>query len=734
MHKYKIVKNIPLLLLVLVNSLLVLTIFSLMGYAQNLLNSDIQTNLNEIVIQNKDVINNSLSNEVNKLNLISSQLSERYSQKQIPLEQIFTEFANDKNESQLFIALPNGTAYLPDGESLDINGRKYFRLALEGQSNVSDRLISRANGSTLFVMSAPITSNNEIIGTIQRQFTLEQMYDLCSSSLYTDKGYTYIINSDGYIIIGSQDEEYTPESDNLFRLLFVDNPDETRILQEHIDTNTTGFMKVSYRGTKIYASYTPLDKVYDWYLVSSVKTNAVLPNVQTVVKIFYVVLFVLFIGFLLSSSYFFYSRLEQEKKLRKLAFIDPVTGLDTYTKFQFDLQSILQSNPTKKFFIFTFDVDNFKYINNYYGYNIGDSILTIIHKLYSETLLSNELCARLYSDHFVMLLEDASTQRLNSLFSSEITIDNIIVYLSAGIYEITDSNENVNLMVDKANLASKNSKGTHHKKVEFYNVEIDKKLIQNEQAKRAIEKAIQNDEIVPFFQPKVNINTNEIEGAEALARWITKAGIIIPPSDFIPLSEKTGLIHEIDFIILEKTLRFLRKCLDDGIDCTPISINFSRMHLMSHDFIVRLISKINEYQIPPKLIEIELTETVIFDNYQIIEEFINHLHKQGLQISMDDFGSGYSSLNMLKDVEIDVIKFDRGFLQDTQKSERQKVILSAITNMAVGLGIKVVVEGVETQENVNLMKEYGCTIAQGYYYAKPMPIDQFEIIFKEGKL
>lgn len=734
MHKYKFVKNIPLLLLILVNSLLVLTIFSLMGYAQNLLNSDIQTNLNEIVIQNKDVINNNLSNEVNKLNLVASQLSERYSQKQIPLEQIFIEFANDKNESQLFISLPDGTSYLPDGESLDVNGRKYFRLALEGQSNVSDRLISRANGSTLFVMSAPITNNNEIIGTIQRQFTLEQMYALCSSSLYSDKGYTYIINSDGYIIISSQDEEYTPESDNLFRLLFIDNPDETRILQEHINTNTTGFMKVSYRGTNIYASYTPLDKVYDWYLVSSVKTNAVLPNVQTVVKIFYVVLFVLFIGFLLSSSYFFYSRLEQEKKLRKLAFIDPVTGLDTFTKFQFDLQSIVQSNPTKKFFIFTFDVDNFKYINNYYGYNIGDSILTIIHKLYSETLLPNELCARLYSDHFVMLLEDASTQRLNSLFSSEITIDNIIVYLSAGIYEITDSNENVNLMVDKANLASKSTKGNHHKKVEFYNAELDKKLIQNEQAKRAIEKAIQNDEIVPFFQPKVNINTNKIEGAEALARWITKAGIIIPPSDFIPLSEKTGLIHEIDFIILEKTLRFLRKCLDDGIDCAPISINFSRMHLMSHDFITRLISKINEYQIPPKLIEIELTETVIFDNYQIIEDFINHLHEHGLQISMDDFGSGYSSLNMLKDVEIDVIKFDRGFLQDTQKSDRQKVILSAITNMAVGLGIKVVVEGVETEENVNLMKEYGCTIAQGYYYAKPMPINQFEIIFKEGKI
>lgn len=735
MHKEKITKNIPLLMLILVNVLLVLTIFLLMRYAENLLNSDIKTSLNEIVVQNKDVISRNLSNEVYKLTLDAEQVALRYENSGgKSIQDVFMTYAHEKNKDQLYIALENGMAYLPNGKSLDITGRSYYKLSLEGQSNISDRLISRETGETLFVMSAPIVYHDKVIATIQKQFTLKQMYDLCAISLYSDKGYTYIINNEGYIIISSEDESYTPESDNLFKLLYEDNPQKTKLLQDNIQKESTGFMELSYKGSKVYATYTPLDKVYEWYLVSSIQTDAILPNVKSVVKIFYIVLFVLFGGFLLSSSYYFYSRSTHEKKLMKIAFIDSVTGLDTFAKFQFDMQNILAKYPNKKFYIFAFDVDNFKYINNYYGYDIGDSILKLIHQLYSSCLTSNELCARIYSDHFVMLLEDASHERLNSLFNSEITIDNIIVYLSAGIYEINDLEENVNLMVDKANMAKKSSKGTHHKKPQFYDATLDEKLIHNEQAKRAIEKALLNNEFVPFFQPKVNIYTNQIEGAEALARWITETGVILPPSEFIPLSENTGLIKEIDFMIFEKTLQFIRNTLDRGIKCYPISINFSRMHLISQDFVHHLLSKINEFKIPVELIEIELTETVIFDNYQIIEDFIKHLHSHGLQISMDDFGSGYSSLNMLKDVNIDAIKFDRGFLQDTNKSERQKIILSSITSMAHKLNIKVIVEGVETQENVELMKEYGCTIAQGYYYSKPMPIEVFTKMLKNGKI
>ncbi|MEG0076821.1 bifunctional diguanylate cyclase/phosphodiesterase [Anaerorhabdus sp.] len=735
MRKPKVTKKLPLLLLLLVNALLVLTIFALMSYAQNLLNDDIETNLKEIVEQNKDVINNNLSSEVNSLSIVAKQLAERYSQQEdVPLEQSFMEYTLQNNETQLFLALPNGSAFLPSGTTIDVTGRQYFRLSMAGESNISDRLLSRWDGQVLYVISAPILYKDEVIGTIQKQFSLEQMYALCSTSIYSDAGYTYIINGDGYIVISSQDEDYTPESDNLYRLLYSDNPEQTRSLQKGIEDKTTGFIKLKYKGSDVYATYTPLDKVYDWYLVSSIKTNAVLPNVRTVVKIFYAVLLVLFIGFLISTSYFFFSKRAQERKLKKLAFIDSVTGLDTFTKFQFDIQNIFQVNPDKQYYIFTFDVDNFKYINNYYGYDVGDKILSVIHHLYSRVLKNDELCARIYSDHFVLLLEDCRAERLKEIFLPELTVDNIVIYLSAGIYKVNDKNENINLMVDKANLASKSTKGTHRKKVEFYDSELDKKLIQNEQAKRAIEKAIQNDEIIPFFQPKININTNEIEGAEALARWITKDGVVIPPSDFIPLSEKTGLIHEIDFAIFRKTLQFLRTCLDQNIKCYPISVNFSRMHLMSHDFVHHLLQLINEYDVPTQLIEIELTETVIFDNYQIIEEFINHLHEHGLQISMDDFGSGYSSLNMLKDVDIDVIKFDRGFLQDTAKSERQKIILSSITKMAHDLDIKIVVEGVETQDNVDLMKEYGCNVAQGYYFAKPMPQEDFKIIFKEGKI
>lgn len=734
MHKSKLTKNIPLLLMIFINTVLVMTIISLMSYAQNLLKSDIQTNLTEIVEQNKDAINLNLSNEVNNLAVIANQLTERFSQQNSTLQDVFVQYANEKNEFQLFFSLPNGTAYFPNGATLDITGRNYFRIAMADESNISDRLISRATGEPIFVISSPVTIDNEIVGTIQRQYSIEQMYNLCAASLYSDIGYTYIINGDGYIIISSQDENYTPESDNLFRLLYPKNPDETKTLKTDIENNATGFMELNYKNAKLFATYTPLDKVYDWYLVSSIQKDAVLPNVQTVVKIFYAVLCVLFIGFLLSSSYFLYSRKLQEKKLSRLAFIDPVTGRDTFTKFQFNLLDILQKNPNKKFYIFTFDVDNFKYINNYYGYSTGDEILSIIHQLYASVLKENELCARIYSDHFVMLLTDASESRLNSIFSSEITVNNILVYLSAGIYEITNFDENVNLMVDKANMASKSTKGTHRKAVAFFDKELNKQLIQNEQSKRSIEKAIQDDEITPFFQPKVDINTNKIVGAEALARWCTKSGAILPPSEFISLSEKTGLIKDIDFIIFEKTLKFLRTCLDNNIECAPISINFSRVHLINPDLIHFILAKIKHYNVPTSLIEIELTETVIFDNYQLMDQFIRKLHESGLHVSMDDFGSGYSSLNMLKDVEVDVIKFDRGFLQNTKKSDRQKSILSAITTMARDLNIKIVVEGVETEENVMLMKEYGLAVAQGYYYAKPMPQDEFFKIYGDGKI
>lgn len=289
-------------------------------------------------------------------------------------------------------------------------------------------------------------------------------------------------------------------------------------------------------------------------------------------------------------------------------------------------------------------------------------------------------------------------------------------------------------MVDKATTAAQDVKGMSYlnKKTQIYSERFDEQMIQNEQMKRAVEQALEDDEILPFFQPKVDVNTGRLVGAEALARWITKDGTLIPPFRFIPISEKTGLITELDMVIFEKTLRFIKRSLMEGVACVPISVNFSRLHLSDKNFIKKVCDKISEYEIPANLIEMEITESAIFENSQIILDVTNKLHEYGVAISMDDFGSGYSSLNMLNDIPIDVLKIDRAFLKETENSEKQRIILSAIANMAIQLNIKVVVEGVETIENVNLMKDIGLTIAQGYYYAKPMDEGSFGKVYREG--
>lgn len=738
MMKTKNLKNIPFLLTVFVDILMAIAVFYLMNYVQYLLQSDVKINLTEIVTQNKDVITNKLMMEVNNLDLVSNQVSERFSQSkdksQDSLKSIALNYSKEKNDDRLFFASEDGKATFPNGKELDISGRHYFKLVSKGIQNISERIVSRLDGEDIFVISVPIESHGEVIGSIQKQYTLKEMYNLCSVSLFSEKGHMYIINSQGYILISSEQDIYNRESDNYYRMIFLQNPEVSKSLEKDIQNNHSGIMETELNGEKYFSAYTPIDKVYDWYLISSVSTNAVSSNTNIVIKLFYFILLVVVMFFGFSMIYFLYLKDKQQTKLKKIAFVDTITQGNTYTKFMFDLQNLLRTNVNKQFYIFTFDIDNFKYINNFYGFDVGDKILRKINEIYTKRLSINEQIARVYSDHFVVLLEDASEQRLNSLFDSELKIEGVTVYLSAGLYPIINRDESINLMVDKANMAAQKIKGMRYKRVEIYSEKFDKQMIHNEQIKRAIEKALDNNEIIPFYQPKVDINSHKLVGAEALARWRTDDGKLRPPGEFISVCEKTGLITAVDMTIFEKTLKFIKRNLEKGVNCVPISVNFSRMHFLNNDFLDVLLQKLDEYKVPPHLIELELTETIIFDNYKMIEEFINKVHDNKLQISMDDFGSGYSSLHMLKDMDIDILKIDRGFLKDTANSDRQKSIFAAITQMARSLNIKVVVEGVENIENVELMREFGCSIAQGYFYSKPISEQDFERLYQEGKI
>lgn len=249
--KVTVSRKLPLFITALVNAALLAAVFFLMGRVQNLLNSDTKINLTEIVTQNKDVITSKLMLEVNNLDLAAKQLADHYnSGKQ--MKSYFIKFVKQTGDKNLFFALGDGMAVFPDGKELDISGRRYFRLAMEGISNISDQIVSRMNGDNVFIISTPVYHDRKVVGTVQKSYTLPEMYKLCSVSLFSSQGFMYIINDKGYILISSTQNEYSRESDNYFRMLYAENPEAARQLEKDIRANRPGFMETAVGGKKIF--------------------------------------------------------------------------------------------------------------------------------------------------------------------------------------------------------------------------------------------------------------------------------------------------------------------------------------------------------------------------------------------------------------------------------------------------------------------------------------------------
>lgn len=737
MRKKRIFKNAPQIMTILLYALLFMAVATLMNYVQNLLDSDVQINLTEIVTQNKDVITSKLNLEVNSLDSITSQITDRLKKESKVsadnLENAFINYLKDHDDENLFISGVDGVATFPDGSTLDISGRRYFKLASQGIQNISDRIVSRKDGEEIFIISVPLEYRGEVVGTLQKFFTPQEMYGLCSISLFSSEGVLYVINQEGYILISSNHDGYNRETENYFRTSYSQgNEKAVEQLQNDIKDNRSGFMETVVDGQRFFSAYTPLEEIHDWYLISSVATSAVSPNANIVIRMFYVVLSVVVLVFGLSLFFFLIYKKKQQSQLERVAFEDSVTNGKTFNKFVLDVQHVLQEHPDEQFYLLRFDIDNFKYVNNFYGFDFGNQILRTINESINARLVEDESVARITGDHFIVLLKNASGEHVDNLLNAIQNDAGIVIYFSAGVYTISNQTESVNRMVDKANAAARTVKGSLTKRIAYYSEQFDQVMIRNEQLKRSVKQALVDREIIPFYQPKVDINTGALVGAEALARWKTKEGKLVPPFEFIPMCEQTGMVTELDMAIFEQVLQFLRRSLDRNLHCVPISVNFSRLHLLNKDFMSDVMKKVEQYKVPTNLVEMELTESAIFDNYETIAQFIAQLHERGFSVSMDDFGSGYSSLNMLKDIPIDVLKIDKGFLNKTSDTNRQKVIFSAIAQMAQQLHISVVVEGVEFLENIELMKTVGCTIAQGYYFAKPMEESKFEAVYQEG--
>ena len=430
--------------------------------------------------------------------------------------------------------------------------------------------------------------------------------------------------------------------------------------------------------------------------------------------------------------------------LKYRAEYDVLTGIYNMQTFYDRASRLMQARPHEHYTIIRLDIDRFKVINDLYGLEEGDRLLKAIADRLARKMSGNAVYGRISGDIFCACVDYTREKVVEFVrefadWLAEYPLASKVVP-SFGLCQVDNVKTPINVLCDWANLALKTVKGSFYPLYAFYDGTLREQILSEKKIENEMGAALANEEFVLYFQPKVAMATSRIVGAEGLVRWVHPVEGMIGPDQFIPLFEKNGFIIQLDEYVWERACRCLREWIDQGHEIVPVSINVSRLHLHDSGLVAKLIGLIKKYELDPKWLELELTESLFFENAGLLIETISNLQKEGFRFSLDDFGAGYSSLNMLKSLEVETIKLDRGFFNEVIVTPRGKTVVAHTISLAKALNIEVVAEGVENREQVDFLLKAGCSLAQGYYYSAPVDAATFgklafdrQYLYPDGK-
>lgn len=564
------------------------------------------------------------------------------------------------------------------------------------------------------------------------------MYAYPNFSYVDYHGYANVINA-----------LYESKEDLAFINSYTFNELSKRDSSRTFTTISTGFsfpVSISVSKDVSHACVNVLNKAFDRLkpedISAIVFSNTVnrtydVPFTQVLTDNAFVITSVIAMLFGLFFAALYYTNKRARNALKKVAYTDSLTGLSTLAKFKIDAAALLKYARPGEYVLVTADIDHFKYINDSFGYSVGDETLIEVAKYLQKHASPSELLGRISADNFIYMGKATSYKQLSERFVSladsaghthNAMPANYGISFSAGMYTIRDKDVDLSLMLDRANIARKSIKGGHTNSMAEYTDEMNEQMMWKREVTLSMESALVNREFEMYLQPKISFSSGSLVGAEALVRWNHPQKGLLCPNIFIPVFEKNGFVKKIDLYIFEEACRSIKSWRDSGFYTSPviISVNFSRLHLYTANFVGLLVDITKKYDLDPSLIEIELTESIVFYNTEALIKTMHELKNAGFQISIDDFGSGYSSLNLLKDLPADVLKLDKAFLEGSYNTNAGQMIIRKIIEMAKSLNLVTVAEGVETDNQAAMLTEMGCDIAQGYYYAKPMTVQNFE--------
>lgn len=608
-------------------------------------------------------------------------------------------------------------------------------MALRGETQL---LFVEEQDAMIYCVSDSSDADLSVIIGVKTQQTLKE---LLNNECFNGAGTSFAITRDGQTIT-------TPGRMDLYRELRElqtgqtgkENLDSLRQMEADIETGKAGTLVFqTAQKREIMLRYEPLD-YSGWYVVTIIPADIislgteVLSNYNLILTA--IVIALLFVSMVVMAVYYQKSR----KQLSRLAFHDELTGGMNDTSFRMTAQQILKEKH-EQYVLVSMDIQDFKMINQVYGTQEGNRTLQYVYRTLRAQLRGDEPMARNCGDVFFFLLknrdEAAICTRLQRIYE-EINRFNqkrkepYYLELYFGIYQPQNGEESLADMQEKANIARKHKKGDDRYRYNFYDEEVQKKNVQEKELMSMVDHSLRNGDFLVYLQPKVQLGDNRIAGAEALIRWKHPELGMLSPAMFIPAAERYRLINRLDLFVFEEVCRTLARWKAEGRELLPISVNLSRQNMDNPNFLDAYRRLCRRYDVSPGLIEFELTETILFEDPQGIKCYIDEMHASGFQCSLDDFGTGFSALGLLNDLDVDAIKLDQSFFRGKNDTRRGRYIVEGILRLAAQLHIRTVAEGIDELRQVEYLRQAACDMIQGFYFFKPMPVEKFEAVTYEG--
>lgn len=438
-------------------------------------------------------------------------------------------------------------------------------------------------------------------------------------------------------------------------------------------------------------------------------------------------------------------RLEMEKKLVYISTHDELTGIPnrSYFKQKIEHHFRINTNINRRCAIMMLEVDGLKYVNDALGYQLGDRLIKAVTKKIQRFLGESVFISRYSGVIFALFIDNKEmisgcerlAKELIALFAEPIKVANfeLSVTTNIGISIYKDIEQDCDMLINQSEIALFRAKKEGKNKYELYSSDINIQSYKQFQLRNSIRKALNNNQFRVYYQPLINMQTNEILAAEALIRWEHPEWGMVPAGEFIPLAEETGLIIEIGNWVLREACKNYKKWIGKGLPKIKLSVNFSAIQFLQNQFVENIINIINEFELDPHFLIMEITESILMEKSHVVISAIKRLQSVGIQVALDDFGTGFSSLAYLNTFFIDILKIDRSFIKKIPADNTSTAIIKNIINLTKELNIKLVAEGIETWEQLSYLKEQNCHTGQGYIYGKPVSLGDFEKILAKRK-